>query len=133
MRLRRHATSRAGERESRSESLSRDYQEILRVETAIRRKDRLVGISGMLHRTTVRDGDLIDGTADSSTKWTITASILIPQKSMKAGKVRNLKQQSGRTKTKCFRIRQDELDFDETQFWKDPANLATASQQVRTC
>src|SRR6059058_3103312 len=65
IRLRRHATSGAGERESRSERSSRDYQEILRVEAAMPRTARSGGVSGMLHRTTVRRADLIEGTVDS--------------------------------------------------------------------
>src|SRR5439155_14446819 len=66
IRLRRHATNRAGEhRESRGERSSRGYQEILRVEAAMPRTARLGGVSGMLHRTTVRRADLIEGTVDS--------------------------------------------------------------------
>jgi hypothetical protein len=65
IRLRRHATSGAGERESRSERLSREYQEILRVEAATPRTARSGGVSGMLHRTTVRRADHIGGTVDS--------------------------------------------------------------------
>src|SRR5213082_1096213 len=65
IRLRRHATSGAGERESRSGRWSRDYPEILRVEAAMRRTARSGGISGMLHRTTVRRADPIEGTVDS--------------------------------------------------------------------
>ena len=65
IRLRRHATSGAGERESRSERSSRDYQEILRVEAAMPRTARSGGVSGMHHRTTVRRADLIEGTVDS--------------------------------------------------------------------
>jgi hypothetical protein len=45
--------------------LSRDYQEILRVEAATPRTARSGGVSGMLHRTTVRRADLIEGTVDS--------------------------------------------------------------------
>jgi hypothetical protein len=45
--------------------LSRDYQEILRVEAAMRRMAKSVGVSGMVHRTIVRRADLIEGTADS--------------------------------------------------------------------
>src|SRR6266480_7143060 len=63
--LRRHATNRAGEHESRSERSSRGYQEILRVEAATPRTARSGGVSGMLHRTTVRRADLIEGTVDS--------------------------------------------------------------------
>jgi hypothetical protein len=63
--LRRHATSGAGERESCNEKLSRGYQEILRVEAAMPRTARSGGVSGMLHRTTVRRADLIEGTVDS--------------------------------------------------------------------
>jgi len=65
IRLRRCATSGGGERESRSERSSRGYQEILRVEAAMPRTARSGGVSGMLHRTTVRRADLIDGTVDS--------------------------------------------------------------------
>src|SRR5206468_1843145 len=64
IRLRRHATNRVGERESRERS-SRGYQEILRVEAAMPRTARSGGVSGMLHRTTVRRADLIEGTVDS--------------------------------------------------------------------
>src|SRR5207249_9413563 len=64
IRLRRHATNRAGEHESRERS-SRGYQEILRVEAAMPRTARSGGVSGMLHRTTVRRADLIEGTVDS--------------------------------------------------------------------
>src|SRR6266403_325690 len=63
--LRRHATSEAVDRESRSEGLSRDYQEILRVEAAMPRTARSGGVSGMHHRTTVRRAGLIGGTVDS--------------------------------------------------------------------
>jgi hypothetical protein len=59
--LRRHATSGARERES-SERLSRGYQDILRVEAARLRMARSGGVSGTLHRTTVRRADLIEGT-----------------------------------------------------------------------
>src|SRR5204862_5811786 len=62
--LRRRAKSGAGEREA-SEELSRDYQEILRVESAMLRRARSGGVSGTLHRTTVRRADLIEGTVDS--------------------------------------------------------------------
>src|SRR6184192_1511761 len=65
IRLRRYATSGGGERESRSERSSRGYQEILRVEAAMPRTARSGGVSGMLHRTTVRRADLIEGTVDS--------------------------------------------------------------------
>jgi hypothetical protein len=65
IRLRRHATSSAGEHESRSERTSRDYQEILRVEAATPRTARSGGVFGMLHRTTVRPADLIEGIVDS--------------------------------------------------------------------
>src|SRR5207248_4613038 len=64
IRLRRYAMSGAGERES-SEGLSRDDQEILRVEAATPRTAGSDGVSGMLHRTTVRRADLIEGTVDS--------------------------------------------------------------------
>ena len=56
---------RGGERESRSERSSRGYQEILRVAAAMPRTARSGGVSGMLHRTTVRRADLIEGTVDS--------------------------------------------------------------------
>src|SRR5437867_8232817 len=49
IRLRRHATSRGGEREPRSEGLSHDDQEILRVEAAAPRMARSGGVSGTLH------------------------------------------------------------------------------------
>src|ERR1700693_5582419 len=62
--LPRHATSGAGERESRNERSSRDYQEILRVEAATPRTARSGGVSGILHRTTVRRADPIEGTVD---------------------------------------------------------------------
>src|SRR5437764_5261952 len=66
IKLRRHATSGAGERESGNERLSRDYREILRVEAAMPHTDKkLDGVSGMRHPTTVRVADLIEGTADS--------------------------------------------------------------------
>src|SRR5213596_685119 len=65
IRLRRYAMSGGGERESRSERSSRGYQEILRVEAAMPRTARSGGVSGMLHRTTVRRADLIEGTVDS--------------------------------------------------------------------
>src|SRR5207249_10647098 len=65
IRLRRHATNRVGERESRSEGLSRGYKEILPVDAAMPRTARSGGVSGMLHRTTVRRADLIEGTVDS--------------------------------------------------------------------
>ena len=61
IRLRRYAMSGAGERES-TERLSRDYQEILRVEAATPRTARSVGVSGMHHRTIVRGADHIEGT-----------------------------------------------------------------------
>src|SRR5437762_3586214 len=64
IRLRRHATSEGGGRESCSERSSRGYQEILRVEAAMPRTARSGGVSGMLHRTTVRRADLIEGTVD---------------------------------------------------------------------
>src|SRR5207244_6759126 len=65
IRLRRQATSGGGERESGSERSSRGYQEILRVEAAMHRTARSGGVSRMLHRTTVRRADLIEGTVDS--------------------------------------------------------------------
>jgi len=65
IRLRRRATNRAGEHESRSERSSRAYQEILRVEAATPRRARSGGVSGMLRRTTVRRADHIEGTVDS--------------------------------------------------------------------
>src|SRR4026207_1875222 len=72
IRLRRHATSGGGEHESRNEGVSRDYQEILRVEAATRGTPRSGGVSGMLHRTTVRRADLIEGTVSAglgATAW----------------------------------------------------------------
>src|SRR6516162_8954409 len=65
IRLRRHATSGAGERESRSERSGRGNKEILRVEAAMPHMARSGGVSGMLHRITVRRADLIEGTVDS--------------------------------------------------------------------
>src|ERR1041385_4569055 len=65
IRLRRHATSRAGEHEPRSEGLSHGYQEILRVEAVTPGTARSGGVSGMLHRTTARRADLIEDTVDS--------------------------------------------------------------------
>src|SRR6266513_4216216 len=62
--LRRHATSGGGDRECRSERWGRGYKEILRVEAARPRTARSGGASGMLHRTTVRRADLIEGTVD---------------------------------------------------------------------
>src|SRR5438552_12666001 len=64
IRLRRHARSGRGGRESRSERSSRGYQGILRVEAAMPRTARSGGVSGMLHRTTVRHADLIEGIGD---------------------------------------------------------------------
>src|SRR5438034_9197448 len=64
IRLRRHAMSGGGERESRSERSSRGYQGILRAEAAMPRTARSGGVSGMLHRTIVRGADLIDGTVE---------------------------------------------------------------------
>src|SRR6266513_3505556 len=64
-RLRRHATSGAGERESRSEKSSCEVQEILREEAATPHTARSGGVSGMLHRTTVRGVDLIGGTVSA--------------------------------------------------------------------
>src|SRR5947207_8533061 len=65
IRLRRHATSGAGERESRSEKSSREVQEILRQEAATPHTARSGGVSEMLHRTTVRGVDLIGGTVSA--------------------------------------------------------------------
>src|SRR2546429_8075276 len=62
IRLRRHATSGAWERESRTERSSREVQEILREEAATPHTARSGGVSGMLHRTAVRGADLIGGT-----------------------------------------------------------------------
>src|SRR5438094_9237512 len=62
--LRRQATSGGGERESRNERSSRGCQEILRVEAAMPRTARSGGVSGVLHRTTVRRADRIEGTVD---------------------------------------------------------------------
>ena len=55
--------SGAGDRESPNERLSRDYQEILRVEAAMLRTARSGGVSGMLRPTAVRRADLIEGIA----------------------------------------------------------------------
>jgi len=66
IRMRRYATSGGGEHESRSERSSRDSQEILRMEAAMPRTAKSGGVSGMLHRTTARRADLIEGTVDSS-------------------------------------------------------------------
>jgi hypothetical protein len=62
--LRRHATSGGGGRESEERS-SRGYQEILHAGAAMLRTARSGGVSAMLHRTTVRRADLIEGTVDS--------------------------------------------------------------------
>src|SRR5438874_9176412 len=64
IRLRRYATSGAGEHESRNERSSRGCQEILRVEAAMPRTARSGGAFGMLHRTTARHADLIEGTVE---------------------------------------------------------------------
>jgi hypothetical protein len=63
--LRRHATS--GERgcEFRSERSTGGYEETLPVEAMMVRTVRSGGVSGMLHRTTVRGADLIEDTVDS--------------------------------------------------------------------
>src|SRR5436190_10564180 len=61
--LRRYATSGGRGRESRSESSSRGYQEI--PEAAMPRTARSGGVSGMLHRTTVRRATLIEGTVSA--------------------------------------------------------------------
>src|SRR6185369_3136905 len=65
IRLRRHAMSSGGGPGSRNERSSRAYQEILRAEAAMLRTARSGGVFGMLHRTTVRGADLIEGTVDS--------------------------------------------------------------------
>src|SRR6266536_2364656 len=80
--LRRHARNRAGERES-CERLSRGYQEILRVEAATPRTARSGGVSEMLHRTTVRRADLIEGTV-SAGLGDRTASDLSPRERAEA-------------------------------------------------
>src|SRR5256885_4954521 len=94
-RLRRHRTKGAGERESRSERFSREYQEILRVEAARPRTARSGGVSGMLHRTTVRRADLIDGTVDSLVRNRGIGDVSKLRKRSRAGyltlAVRNLK------------------------------------------
>ena len=51
-----------------NENPSRGYQEILRAEAAMLRRVRSGGVFGMRHRTTVRDADLIEDTADSFIK-----------------------------------------------------------------
>src|SRR6266481_7036137 len=61
IRLRRYVTSGAGDHESRNEGWSRGYQQILPVEAATPRTARSGGGSGILHRTTVRRADLIEG------------------------------------------------------------------------
>src|SRR6266480_4016997 len=83
IRLRRHGTSGGGERESRNERSSRGYQEILRVEAAMPRTARSGGVSGMLHRTTVRRADLIEGTV-SAGLGDRTASDLSPRERAEA-------------------------------------------------
>src|SRR4030095_6242728 len=83
--LRRHATSGGGERESNERS-SRGYQEI--PEAAMPRTARSGGVSGMLHRTTVRRADLIEGTVDLLVKN--QGEIGIPSKHLTLA-VRNLK------------------------------------------
>src|SRR5882724_12094889 len=65
IRLRRHATIGAGEREPRSERSSRDDKEI--PEAAVPRTARSGGVFGMLHQTTVPGADLIEGIVDSVT------------------------------------------------------------------
>src|SRR6476620_2449614 len=65
IRLRRHATNGAADRESRSERSSNEYQEVLPVEAATPRTARSGGVSGMHHRTTVRGADHIGGIVDS--------------------------------------------------------------------
>src|SRR5581483_9982986 len=61
--LHRRATSGGRERESHGERWSRGYPGI--PEAAMPRRVRSGGVSGMPHRTTVRDADLIEGIADS--------------------------------------------------------------------
>ena len=68
IRLRRHATSRGGDGEGRSERSSRGYQGILPAEAAMLRMVKSAGVFGMLHRTIVRAADLIEGTADTLVK-----------------------------------------------------------------
>src|SRR4030095_561767 len=67
LRLHRHGTSGAGENADirSSERWSRDYREILRVETAMLRMVRSGGVSAVGHRTTVRRADLIEDVGDS--------------------------------------------------------------------
>ena len=65
IRLRLHVTSGARGRESRSEKSSRGDHEILRVEAAMPRTAKSGGVSGMLHRTTVRGADHIEGTVSA--------------------------------------------------------------------
>src|SRR5436190_10304404 len=81
IRQHRHATSGAGERESRSERSSRDYQEI--PEAAMLRTARSGGVSGMLHRTTVRRADHIGGIV-SVGLGDRTASDLVPRERAEA-------------------------------------------------
>src|SRR5947207_3971775 len=83
IRLRRQATSGAGEREARSERSGREHQEILPVEAATPRTARSGGVSGMLHRTTVRRADLIEGTISAGLGGR-TASDLAPRERAEA-------------------------------------------------
>jgi hypothetical protein len=84
IRLRRYATSGGGERESRTERSSRGYQEILCVEAAMPRTVRSGGVSGMLHRTTVRRADLIEGTVDSLVRQWVVSKGRVAQMSRKS-------------------------------------------------
>lgn len=79
IRRRRRATSRGGERDSRSERTRRGSQEILRVAATMRRTARSGGVSGMLHRTTVRRADLIEDTVDSRKKEELRSRKSEPQ------------------------------------------------------
>src|ERR1043166_2311509 len=63
IKLRRHATSGAGERDRGNERSSRDCREILHVAAAMSRMAASGGVFGMLHQIVRRD-DLIEGTAD---------------------------------------------------------------------
>src|ERR1041385_5294858 len=65
IRLSRYLTKGAEERGRRNERSSHGDPAILRVEVAMSRTARSGGISGMVHRTTVRRADLIGATVDS--------------------------------------------------------------------
>lgn len=67
IRLRRHARSGDRRRASGTERCTnRGHREILLVKAAMPRTARSVGVFGMLHRTTARGADLIEGIVESS-------------------------------------------------------------------